>query len=129
MSYGVEMMATDNPDVALESFGLAGEAMGISSDNISYPEDTNSVRWYKQTFTNYYQYDLGRNYDVIKLTAVSWDDTSDWLHVNSLTTTNTNQVSYAASLALNSYLALVEVVVGESIPGSSVAVTMAEVIQ
>lgn len=48
-------------------------------DDVVKPPNTSSIHWYKTTYMNHPY--AGKSYDVITIRATSWDDTSDWLHV------------------------------------------------
>ena len=127
-SYGVEVITTNDTQAALSHFGMVGEAMGITADDdIPYPEDDNSVRWYKSTTVGFYQWVLGGYYDIIKLTAVSWDDTSEWLHAEMASITNPKKISFSESLFQNASSALLNIGIEQLVPGVSAIYTVADI--
>lgn len=51
----------------------------ISVMNVTKPTDSSAVHFYK-TRRKYYYASTAQYYDIITIRAVSWDDTSNWLH-------------------------------------------------
>lgn len=85
---------------------------GISTlTTVDPPEDTSAVHWYKYTYN--WPYINGKTYEIIRIRAVSWDDTSEWLHVEGSITSKVARTFVAS--AINN---LISVAVGASPVGA-----------
>lgn len=65
-----------------EILQLEGEFMGIVPyvSSVELPPNTHDIHW---TLTPKKQHSYkGKSYDIIAVTAVSWDDTNEWLHAD-----------------------------------------------
>ena len=60
-------------------------------EDIEKPPNTSSIHWYKVQYGNH-RY-AGKAYDVITMRATSWNDTSDWLHVEQTIKNKKKQMS------------------------------------
>lgn len=82
---GVEVMTTQE---VLEFAANNDVADSPQLDDIVKPPNSSAIHWYKETRYNYLY--NGSRYDIISMTAVSWDDTNAWLHVDEQFVQNRN---------------------------------------
>ena len=126
-SYGVEIITTSNIQSALEEFGMTVSSRAVTRpEDIPLPNDTSSVHWYKYSAPGFYNYRTGGNYDLVSITAVSWDDTNPYLHYDAVTKTNTSRKSYLRSVLEQSTELVISMAISE-VPGVSTIMTLADI--
>ena len=77
-SLGVETLSTQEAYAWISAETELTEGPALLS-TVNPPPDTSAVHWYRSEYS--YSYINGKIYDIVKIQAVSWDDTNDWLHV------------------------------------------------
>ena len=105
-SLGVEIISCEEVHEFMVENG--GEYVDTNSTEVYPPPNSSRVHFYKSTSLNYY-YNNNR-YDIVTIQAVSWDDTSDWLHCEGTIKSNQPTV-YDVVSGLGMFV--VETVVGE----------------
>lgn len=84
---GTEILsAEDVRELEAELSGNSTTDIVPLATDINPPSNNNKVHFYKTTTQNYYN--GGQYYDIITIRAVSWDDTSSWLHTSGSITTS-----------------------------------------
>ncbi len=107
MEYGVEVVTSNDAQWALAAFGM-GDSAAATTYDVNLPANTSAVHWYKYSGPNYYNYRTGGNYDLISITATSWDGTEPLLCYSSVTYRNTQYKTYTQSVVDSSVAALVK---------------------
>lgn len=124
--YGVEVVASDNVQQALVALGMDDAAVASTYD-VDLPENTSAVHWYKYSAPNYYNYRTGGNYDLICITASSFDGTHPLLRYSSVSYGNKQHKTYTQSVIDSAVAELVRYGIEETIDGAGLLLTVADI--
>lgn len=94
--FGVDVLSTEAV-LQLQNAMMSGIEPQL--DYVQTPGNTDKAHWYRYSKENYSY--SGQKFDIVKLTATSWNDESAWLHLDEKYFTNSQEKTFFVSAATN----------------------------